>query len=121
MKSNVVRIVPNPHVEPKGKHRIPERFSLQQIERLHRLAGEENFTMLEVWYATRSVRFWAEGKDIRRTRWVAVVMNAMRLGWGLRGFDRWATKRSKLGSRGESITPDRIHAMLEALRSKGYE
>lgn len=127
MGSNVVPLrqrTQRPESEPKrlAPHPLPERLSLAQIERLHRLAAKWHFTFDEVRFAVISVRAWAEGrgKAADRADWVAVILNSLRLGWGLRGYPAWL-KRRGMTHRGARITAERIELLLEKLRAKGYE
>ena len=53
-----------------------------------------------------------------RADWVAVIMNSMRQGWGLKGFEKYAAKRGGV-TRGTPITEDGIQHTLTRLRRNG--
>ena len=123
MKSNVIPLHrASPKRQRVAAHPIPERLSLAQVEALHRRAKTWGFSMEEVYFATITVRLWASGRGTKADRcdWLAVIINSMRLGWGLRGFKQWADRRS-LSTRGRPITDARVKELLDLLESRGYE
>ena len=120
MQSNVI---------PIGKERarrekngpMPEQFPLDQVERLLKLAGQDAFTWEQVQYATRSVRAWYLGDPARRRRtdWVMVILNSLRMQWGLRGFAKW---RERTGNtRDTALHAKQIENLLERVRRKRGE
>ena len=101
-------------------HPLPEALSLAQVEHLLRRSMAWKFTHQEVQYAWITVKDWAaaRGSKAYRADWVAVIMNSMRQGWGLKGFEKYAAKRGGV-TRGTRITEDGIQHTLTRLRRNG--
>lgn len=73
---------------------FPEPLSQEAKVKILELAKLDGFSFAQTAFATRTVKYWAEGgnrqgKIVVKTRWPQTIVNAMRLGWGLRGFDQW--------------------------------
>ena len=106
---------------------MPDRLSPDELRRLLNLAARDSRTKEEVQYAVQTVRGWWETRRQQRLDWPMVVINAMRSGWGMRGFKQWQGRTSgqhEINARtGEPIvkstplTPERIEALVE--RQKG--
>ena len=109
---------------------MPERLSRDELLRLFRLAQSWGFRLEHVYYATWSVRTWHDGQPSTRKRedWVMVILNSMRLGWGLRGFKAWLPRRPRPifptveGPRDQDklrfLTPEVVSKVMEILDGK---
>ena len=82
--------------EAKAKRSTPSNFPdpipLDQVERILRLGAKDRFSYAQLLYARRSVEYWAMTNGKQRRDWPMVIVNAARLGWGLRGYERWRTE-----------------------------
>lgn len=84
---------------------MPDPLPVPEVARLLRLARGEKLTLAQVLYGTKTVRFWARGRDIQRADWVMTIMNGLRQGWALRGFAQHR-KRFVLTWLSRGIEPD---------------
>jgi len=91
----------------------PEKFSPDELQRLLAWAMRSGCSLDEVQFAWQSVRLWWETRQEPRANWVAVTMNAIRHGWGLRGYQRWHEKR---GRASRTITPELIEKLVAQRR-----
>lgn len=97
---------------------MPDPLPIEQIAQLLRLAAKNHYTYEQIMYATRTVALWHAGDPARRMRtdWVAVIMNAARMGWGLRGFAQW---RERTGNtRDTTLTPHKQAKIIERIRER---
>lgn len=92
----------------------PGEWTLAEVEKLLRAAARDRRSMREVAYALQTVRAWAEANGRLRQDWAMVVVNAMRGGWGLRGYIRRFE-----GRKDGPVTEAQIEAELERLRGEG--
>ena len=61
---------------------------------LLKLARSNGYSFTQTLFATATVKYWAlggnrEGKIVFKPCWHLVIANSMRLGWGIRGFEKW--------------------------------
>jgi len=98
---------------------MPARLSIKEIRRLFRLASQHGYTIEQVEWATTVVRSWATSNQRKRHDWVAVINNALMMGWGRAGFPDFAKRRHLCGM-GTRITAKTVEARIERLRAKGY-
>jgi hypothetical protein len=85
-----------PPVPPKGKAirkpakpvktQCPDRLEPDDRESLLAWARAKGFTDSQVRWAFNVVKDWSHSKAERRADWVATTRNAMRDGWGLKGY-----------------------------------
>ena len=59
-----------------------------------KFARSDGYSFAQVLFGTKTVYFWAEGgnkeeKIVRKLNWPATVINGIRRGWALQGFDKW--------------------------------
>lgn len=102
----------------KQRCACPERFTPEDLQRYLELAAERGYTQDQASWAWRTVRDWAHTNGRLRIDWVLVALNALRTGWGLRGF---MAHRKELGreGRGRKLTAERIAALVERQRESG--
>ena len=73
---------------------FPDPFPLESTLQVLKLARSNGYSFAQTLFATASVKYWGlggnrEGKIVVKLRWPLVIANSMRLGWGLRGFEKW--------------------------------
>lgn len=71
--------------------RMPQRFSASDAKRLLRWAIHMNLSVEQLRYAVETVRDWAETKAHAPLKkdWVRTVQNAIRMGWAMRGCEKY--------------------------------
>lgn len=80
--------------KPKpSKTLCPERLDPEDRESLLAWARTKDFNESEVRWAFNAVKDWSQSKGERRVNWVAAVRNAMRDGWGLKGYRETDSER----------------------------
>lgn len=80
--------------KPKpSKTLCPERLDPEDRESLLAWARSKDFNESEVRWAFNAVKDWSQSKGERRVNWVAAVRNAMRDGWGLKGYRETDSER----------------------------
>lgn len=73
-------------LHPRGQHPIPRDFNGPLGDALLAWSAGHGLTPHQTRYAAQAVRDWADAGGHRRACWVAVVRNAMRRGWALKGY-----------------------------------
>lgn len=101
---------------PLAERPMPDRLSEVEVRRLLRLAARDRFTVEQTRYAVERVRGWCAGRGRKawRVDWVMVILNGMREGWALAGFEGWWQRRTvgQEDPRQRQITPQLIDEIV---------